>query len=567
MAKRIEFKLGEDDYIELGIAALEKDEYEKAIGYFRTACALTDSSESYAELGIAYAKMNELNASNACLYKAMSRANSEEEENVALWQLCLNAAAAGEEDVASYYLRYLGEEDGFAEAGFSFPEKEKFKIADKSAVEFSKEMLSRAGEAFAEERFNDALECLDAMGDAPEPYFTMAQRMRTVCYFAKGDLDRVVSTCEEIEKTAPDMENKVTLAAAYCFQGRESDADKILDEIMFSDDVPDSVTLKTLHLLVERQRDADILRITERLARHPRLWHVCEMYRSEALYNLGRRKEAVRAMTRVDNAFGEFSAAHYYLGLYAEEPEKVSYGFDVPQEARMAMMKGITGTALSGDLAALQKALTYDAEFNRDLRWVIDHAPDFLACPVAIKLANIRSKAVEKLFRDRMIGVELSFDMMMIFIDYLVGNGLSVQFDVVTQGRFKIVDFRLPSSFRVLPKKFQSAVYHAACDIVFTDEDPSYYLERLCAIVEELVSASPYGEPVWRHKSCKRIARLRSEETMIGVLLSEVYRDDPDPDEDAMERYDLSPRTFYKYRTIFFGDEPQGDDGGDDNED
>ena len=84
MAKRIEFKLGEDDYLELGIAALGKEEYEKAIGYFRTACSLTDSSESYAELGIAYAKMNELYASNACLYKAMSRATSEEEENVAL---------------------------------------------------------------------------------------------------------------------------------------------------------------------------------------------------------------------------------------------------------------------------------------------------------------------------------------------------------------------------------------------------------------------------------------------------------------------------------------------------
>ncbi len=568
MAKRIEFKLGEDDYLELGIAALGKEEYEKAIGYFRTACSLTDSSESYAELGIAYAKMNELYASNACLYKAMSRATSEEEENVALWQLCLNAAAAGEEDVASYYLRYLGEEEGFPATGAGVPEKEKFKIADKSAVEFSKEMLRQAGEAFAEERFNDALECIDAMGDAPEPYFTMGQRMRTVCYFAKGDLDKVVATCEEIERTSPDAENKVTLAAAYCFQGREADADKILDEIMFSDNVPDSVTLKMLHLLVERQRDADILRITERLVKHPMLWHICEMYRSEALYNLGQKKEAIRAMTRVDNVFGEFGTAYYYLKLYAKDPEKVPYGYDVPPEYRVEIMQSITATALSGDLAGLQRALSYNAEFNRYLRWVIDHAPDFIGCHVLMKIADIRSKAVEKLFRDRLIGVDLSFDQMMILVDYLVGNGLSVQFDVVTQGRFKIVDFRLPSCFGVLPGKLKSAVYHAACDIVFTDEDPSYYLERLCAIVENLVSASPQGEPVWHVKNGKRISRLRSEETMIGVLLSEVYHDDPDPDEDAMERYELSPRTFYKYRAIFFGDEPKtGGDGEDDNED
>ena len=567
MAKRIEFKLGEDDYLELGIAALDKGEYEKAIGYFRTACSLTESSGSYTELGIAYAKMNELDASDACLYKAMSRATSDEEEDAALWQLCLNAAAVGEEDVASYYLRCLGEEDNFATAGIGSPEKEKFKIADKSAVEYAKEMLRQAGEAFTEERFNDALDCIDAMGDAPEPYYTMGRRMRTVCYFAKGDLDKVVSVCEEIEKTSPDPENKSTLAAAYCLQGREADADRILDEIMFSDDTPDYVTLKMLHIFIERERDADILKITEKLVKHPMLWHNCQMFRSQALYNLGRHKEAVREMTRVDNVFGEFSAAHYYLKLYAQSPERVSYGNEIPREIGVELAHNVTTTVLSGDLAGLQRALSYDADFNRALRWMLDHAPDFVACPLLIRLADIRSKAVEKLFRDRLISVRLSFDQMVILIDYLVGNGLSVQFDTATQGRFKIVDFRLPACFSVLPTKLQSAVYHAACDIVFTDEDPSLYIERLCDIVEKLVVAGAHGEPVWATRNGRRIARLRSEDTMIGVLLSEVYRDDPDPDEDAMQRYDLSPRTFYKYRAIFFGDSPKEDDGGDDNED
>ena len=62
---------------------------------------------------------------------------------------------------------------------------------------------------------------------------------------------------------------------------------------------------------------------------------------------------------------------------------------------------------------------------------------------------------------------------------------------------------------------------------------------------------------------------LRSEETMVGVLLARVYFDDPDPDEDAMERYELSPRTFYKYRAIFFGDDDARarDDGGEEEDD
>ena len=393
-----------------------------------------------------------------------------------------------------------------------------FKIADKPAVEFCKTMLQRAGEAFADERPDDAIRYLDELGDAPEPYLTMAQRLRTVCLFAKGDLDRVISVCEEIEKKSPDADNKVTLAAAYCFQGRYDDVDRVLDEVLAADDIPEYVTLKLLHLLVERQRDADILQITEKLSRHARLWHASEMFRSEALYNLGKRQEAVRVMKRVDNVFGEFSAAHYYLGIYEGEPEKVPYGCEMPQECQLAIVRGIKQITDGGDVTRLQRALTYDAAFNRDLRWVI---------------------------------------------------GLSVQFDIVAQGRFKNVDFRLPACFRALPKKFKSAVYRTACDIVFTDEDPTYYLDRLCAIVEDLVTADAHGEPVWKRRSGRKIAKLRSEVTMIGVLLSEVYRDDPDPDEDAMERYELSPRTFYKYRAIFFGDDDARarDDGGEEEDD
>ena len=44
---------------------------------------------------------------------------------------------------------------------------------------------------------------------------------------------------------------------------------------------------------------------------------------------------------------------------------------------------------------------------------------------------------------------------------------------------------------------------------------------------------------------------------MVGVLLSEVYFDDPDPDEDAMDRYGLNERTFRKYKKIFFGDDDE----------
>ena len=58
----------------------------------------------------------------------------------------------------------------------------------------------------------------------------------------------------------------------------------------------------------------------------------------------------------------------------------------------------------------------------------------------------------------------------------------------------------------------------------------------------------------------RKIGMLRSEETMVGVLLARVYFDDPDPDEDAMGRYNLNERTYYKYKKIFFGDDESYED-------
>ena len=77
------------------------------------------------------------------------------------------------------------------------------------------------------------------------------------------------------------------------------------------------------------------------------------MFRSEALYNLGKRQEAVRVMKRVDNVFGEFSAAHYYLGIYEGEPEKVPYGCEMPQECQLAIVRGIKQITDGGELTTL----------------------------------------------------------------------------------------------------------------------------------------------------------------------------------------------------------------------
>ena len=175
-------------------------------------------------------------------------------------------------------------------------------------------------------------------------------------------------------------------------------------------------------------------------------------------------------------------------------------------------------------------------------------------------LARVRNRSVEKLFRERLIGGDVSFDAMAIMLDYLLGGGISMEFDIVTQNRYKPVDFILPRTFHALPKHLRRAVYRSTCDIVYTDEDPTTYLERLATIVNDMTATDADGELVWKCKNGRKIGMLRSEETMVGVLLARVYFDDPDPDEDAMGRYDLNERTYYKYKKIFFGDDESYED-------
>ena len=561
MAKIIDFRLGSADYHELGVRALSEGRTEKAIGYFKTACGLDDDCASYTALGCAYAEIHALDVSNAVLYVAMSKARSEDEEDGALWQLCSNALEQGDAEAAAYYLCCLGEDDSAVLDAAERSEEPGFRMAKKGDAEFYETQLYYANEALADNDLDGAMRAVEEMGDAPEPYRTPAQRIKTLCLFAKGDFDKVVALAEQMVREDPSLDNKATLATAYSVQERDEETDALLDEIMATEKLPVEIALKVMPMLIARVRDEDVLRAAETVSGSTRFKQFSEMYRAEALWNTGRHKEAVRAMSALNNIYGVYSPAGYYLKLFRDEPSRVPYGHDWPRSATLDFVNKVRGVCESENAAKIRDALAYDVEFNEAMRWVIYHAPDVVACPTLLCISRVTNHTVEKIFRDRLIGLDLTFDAMAIILDHLLGGGTSMQFDIVTQNRFKRVDFVLPRAYRVLPRHLHNAVYRAACDIVYTDETPSVYLERLAGIIDDMVTLQLGGNDiVWKHKNGKKIAMLRSEETMIGVLLARVYADDPDPDEDAMERYDLSERSYYKYKKIFFGDDGDYED-------
>ena len=557
MAKIIDFKLGAADYEELGSRALAEGNAEKAIGYFKTACGIKGDCASYTALGCAYADIHAVDVSNAVLYIAMSKARFEDEETPALWQLCSNALEQGDAEAAAYYLRYLGEDDSAVMAAAEEERAPKFRVAKKADAEYCEAQLYHANQALSENDLDSAMRCVEALENAPEPYRGTAQRIKTLCLFAKGDFDRVVALAEQMVKEDPSLDNKATLATAYSVQERDEETDALLDEIMATEKLPVEIAIKVMPMLIARIRDEDVLRAADVVSGSTRFKQFSEMYRGEALWNLGRRKEAARVMGTLNNIYGHYSPAGYYLKLFAEEPNRVPYGHEWPRAATLDYVNKVRDVCITRDWRKIRDALTYDAEFNEAVRWVLYNAPDTVACPTLLSLAEAGSLQVEKLFRERLIGLDLTFDQMAIILEHFTHVMSLAPFNVVTQNRFKPVELVLPVSYGDLPKHMHSAVFRALCDIIYTDEDPITYLERLAEVVDSLTEKRPSGEYHLAGKRGRRIALLRNEEAIIAVLLARVYIDDPDPDEDAMARYDISEKTYYKYKKVFFGEEKE----------
>ena len=121
------------------------------------------------------------------------------------------------------------------------------------------------------------------------------------------------------------------------------------------------------------------------------------------------------------------------------------------------------------------------------------------------------------------------------------------------------MSLRLPEAFYHLPKVLREAVGYAVCDIIYTDEDPNTYINRLCNAVDNFVGLDGAGNLVYYIKKPERLARLRSSQTFAGVLLSYVYYDEEDPRRDSINRYGLNERTFDKYYKIIFGEDKDED--------
>jgi hypothetical protein len=203
--------------------------------------------------------------------------------------------------------------------------------------------------------------------------------------------------------------------------------------------------------------------------------------------------------------------------------------------------------------ADFARALSADAELKELIRWIFEDGNEKLESMLLARLDSVKNKWVEQFYRELLLKSDLSFELMSAIIESLMDNGFILEAEVVAQDRYKKVFICLPEAYYKLPRVLRDAVSNCVCDIIYTDEEPNIYLERLRWLIDSLVTLDENGKLKFARAQLDKVSRLRSTRTLVGVMLAKVYDDDENPKEVALYRYGLNARTFDKYYRVVFG--------------
>lgn len=553
MPKIIDFNFSEEEYIELAERKLKGGDVESAISYLKSALEQNDEiAKAYVLLGKIYADLGAYQLSNTALYRSLVSNPTEDDESRAFYMLATNFLELGDMEAVSYYMRYFGDD-------FVLPSEEDiggtdtggFSLYDEDA-DRNEEFITKAYECMQNGKLAEAVEYAK-MVDENSKFISAANHVILVSYMMRNDLDRVIEEGKAMLEKKDSLAVRSTVATAYLMEEKEAEACRETEIILQKDYKKLEEILVVLPLVVNLNMHSEVVKYTMRALERLPFQPNNMTWLSQALYNLGQKDEAVRVMNRMKKIYGEYSAAEYYLDLYAENPDSVEYNVNMPYEERLKRYRAIERYMRYSD-ADLKTALEFEnSGIAHLIEWAFIDGNEKVMLMILGRLAFFRSEWTENFYRRRMICPGLDFDEMSNMLGYLVDDKYKYQFSIVTQDRFKDVILELPDCFYHASGAFRNALRYCVCDIIFTDEDPTTYLARLKGIVDEMACVEN-DKLKWKEKRYEKISRMRSMKTIIGALISEVYFDEPDSIEDAVSRYGLTLATLNKYRKIMFGD-------------
>ncbi|MBO4554917.1 MAG: hypothetical protein J5713_03965 [Clostridia bacterium] len=568
MAKLINFNLSKSEYLDLAEKASADGDSEKCIVNVRKALEQDDKFvDAYILLGKEYSFLGLQELSNRFLFKALSL-RPDEEQTLDIYQmLASNLLEMSEKDSAEYHLQTLAD---FYDVDFSFddfvsqskPEQKGFRIVYPKSEDYYESLIKKAYALMRERRFDDAIALVDEI-DEKSKFKETADGIVIACLMIKQDVDAAIANAKKILERKPDsVMAKSTLVGAYLLEDKDAEAQTLLDEILENDLTDMEDVFRVLPLLVSLNRHVDVVKYTKRTLESVHAQLDTMMWLSQGLYNIGAKEEAKKTMHKVLNIYGDFSAAQYFLDLYDENPESVEYSLGYPQEEKMRRYKQLHEYMLL-DPIALALLLDTASEDDDPLKDKKEECKKLFEWAFLEGNPQIENVAIDVLdqaktrwgvhfMKELLITPNLQFEVLT-HIMHTLFIKRKQKFFVVARHIFKEIDFELPRAFFSLPSVWHRAVEQTAFDIIYNDVEPNVYLERLKNLVDSIVKVDGEENPIFDNP---KLAKLKSENTLVGVFLCKIYEDDDeDPRPDTIESYEIKQRTFDKYWKLIFGED------------
>ena len=559
MAEIFKFKVDYEDLIAIADKALGEKDIVKHVDYLRRALSLDPKrTEAPMKLAQTYAALEAYEISNEVIFRALDKGVNEDDRAAFFGQLAINFAELDMPEVAEYYIRDYSDEFDFSYDD-SKPDARRFHLVSSNDDDDFDATIERAYELVRQHRFDDAIALLDGLELSSPTARDAANHVIIICHMLKNDLDAAIEYGERtLEKYGDSLLVGSTLASAYIMNDRQDDARKLLER--FTKQVYTRVEdiMLLLPLLVNFGMHEEIADYCRKMLKIKEWQPNLMMWLSIALYNLGQKDEAIKTMRQVYALYGDYFPAKNYLALFARSPEQVEYSTSLPAEDRDEKQRKLRRIlSLPADLLMtffLDEKDPELAEGREIIEWALkDGIPEVKAMLMS-KLGSDPSPQVMEFFRRMLLTADLDCEVFSTMLIALLDRPeVYVRMNVVAEDRYKELRFFKPITYYVAPEPLASALRFAVAEIAFTDEEPSYYIDKLFEIIRDLLPLDENQMPI-ETKRLRKIKRLRSVRTAVSVLLGKVYEED-ESREDIIARYDLNATTYDKYCKIFFGDD------------
>lgn len=548
--------------VDLALEKFRKGDVFGSVRYVRDAIKQNRRAAiAYGVLACLYSDENELELANKAVFRGMHECRDYDSPQFNR-QLALNFLQMNMPEVASYYAQD-GEGDLLDSIDTILNEFENEHIPDlylsyPPGDDYYEHMLQKAYELANDGDMDGAIGILDTI---PEKYNDVAAKSKMVVYTMNNDVDSVIDFGERMIRDGRDnVAIRCALASAYLMKNRNKEAAEAVAPIFENQSNSLETMFMVLPIAVSLDMHGEVIKIISAVFERPgfrgskrlMLWY------SQALYNVGQTEAAKAIMSDLNVFYGEDAPAFYYLEKYAQKPEKVEYSLTLPQDGFLRNMNKLRDIMLMSDdeIAAYEKTHTAVGDnLEYYVQYALANGNKSVQNALISRLVFYRRS--NEIFQNCLVSGDLPYAIMNAITDsfIMLNDGIHpVVFDIVAQDRFKHIEFMPPRAIRSMPSVLRSAVLLSIADIVFTDEDPNFYLKRLTSLINEIVDLNTDGKPVYSNKNRAKLSGARSEDTLLGVFLAKVYEEDETRDT-VIERYKLNPKLYDKYYNIVFGEE------------